>query len=441
MGESLSGVFHDGYLLCSSDEGATQVQGSCSHGFLNDSGTHFTVAGGTSFGAPIAAGMVALLSQSGGAGRLGSVNSLLYSIAGRVPDAFHDITTGDNRQPCAAGSRDCGSNGTFGFAAGPGYDRVTGLGTPDLGRLAAALVASAKAIAKPVMISLQFLDKTAYMDESAHILAAISGPDNPEGTVQFFLDGKTSGAPFAVGNGQAEYVFSPVAARPYMVSAVFTSSSDLGTAAASIKIVVGEPAAAINAFSLSSNPTPSPRGDASASAITVTPSAGYLGQVTFLATVSDQALLEYGCYSIQDVRVQSAAAVHTTMLVARSPSACIDLAALPGMTVRKFQVPPTTAAHLRRQQAHAQGFSKTTPFTSNLFEAIGMLFFTGMTRRARVTSAALIAFFSIITFCTGCSVVSNTGQSSPGTYTVTLMAADASHSSASASIEMDFILK
>jgi len=435
-----AGVFHDGYLLCSSDEGATEVRGSCSHGFLDDPGTHFTVAGGTSFGAPIAAGMVALLSQSGGAGRLGSLNAFFYSIAGRVPDAFHDITTGNNRQPCAAGSRDCPSNGAFGFTAGPGYDRVTGLGTPDLGRLAEALAAPADTITEPVRILLRLLDKTAYVGEPAHILADVSGLDSPEGTVQFFLDGKASGAPSTVGNGQAEYVFSPAVAGPHVVSVVFTSLSGLGTAAASITVATEEAAAAINAFSLSSHPAPSPRGDASASAITVTPSAEYSGRVTFTAAVSDQSLAEYGCYSIQEVGIQAAAAARTTLLVARSTSACINLAALPGVTVRRFQAPPTTAAHLRRQQAPPQGLPRTTSFASGLVEAVSVLFLAGMTRRAKVGAAALIAFSLIVTFCTGCSVTPMSGQAVPGTYTVTLTAADASHSSASASIDVAFTL-
>ena len=136
-----AGVHHDGFVFCSSDQEAG-IQGSCSHGFLDAGGSRLAVAGGTSFGAPVAAGMVVLLEQRHGAGRLGNLNPLLYALASAAPKAFHDIIVGDNRQPCAAGSKDCGSNGMLGFLAGQGYDQATGLGSPDIGQLAEALDAA-----------------------------------------------------------------------------------------------------------------------------------------------------------------------------------------------------------------------------------------------------------------------------------------------------------
>ena len=108
---------HDPYLVCS---------GGC--------GVY--VVGGTSVGAPIFSGMVALLNQyqiSKGlqtATGQGNVNPGLYQMAQTVPSAFHDITSGDNIVPCAAGSPDC-VNGYLGFSAGAGYDQVTGLGSVD----------------------------------------------------------------------------------------------------------------------------------------------------------------------------------------------------------------------------------------------------------------------------------------------------------------------
>ena len=93
-------------------------------------------AGGTSVAAPVFAGMVSLFGQvaDGPAGALlgfGNLNPALYSAAeDLVIPAFHDITTGDNVVPCAAGSKDC-VNGSMGYSAGPGYDLVTGLGSVD----------------------------------------------------------------------------------------------------------------------------------------------------------------------------------------------------------------------------------------------------------------------------------------------------------------------
>ena len=50
-----------GYLFCSSDSSFTKVTGSCSKGFRDSNGASLTVAGGTSFDAPIFAGLVALI--------------------------------------------------------------------------------------------------------------------------------------------------------------------------------------------------------------------------------------------------------------------------------------------------------------------------------------------------------------------------------------------
>jgi subtilase family serine protease len=82
-------------------------------------------AGGTSAGAPFWAGLIALADQEAGH-PLGFVNPAIYRIA-RGPlyhKAFHDITTGNNTVVL---------NGVTitGYQAGPGWDPVTGWGTPD----------------------------------------------------------------------------------------------------------------------------------------------------------------------------------------------------------------------------------------------------------------------------------------------------------------------
>jgi hypothetical protein len=97
--------------------------------------------GGTSVGAAVFAGVLALLNQyltSAGyisQPGLGNVNPALYQLAATAPLTFHDITAGTNVVPCAAGTLDC-STGTYGYSAGPGYDQVTGLGTIDVYNLA-----------------------------------------------------------------------------------------------------------------------------------------------------------------------------------------------------------------------------------------------------------------------------------------------------------------
>lgn len=94
--------------------------------------------GGTSAAAPAFAGMLALVAQAHGSPsdnyRLGEVNNILYQLAqSEYATVFHDITTGNNSVPCAAGSPDCGPNLFLtGYDAGPGYDLASGLGSVDV---------------------------------------------------------------------------------------------------------------------------------------------------------------------------------------------------------------------------------------------------------------------------------------------------------------------
>ena len=133
-----------GYLFCSSDSSAwgSAQSGSCATGFRDANDTYLTIAGGTSFDGPIFSGILALINQKQGytTGQ-GLINPTLYTLASdstTYASAFHDITTGNN--DCLAGSANC--SGTEGFAAGTGYDQVTGLGSVDATNLASAWPAS-----------------------------------------------------------------------------------------------------------------------------------------------------------------------------------------------------------------------------------------------------------------------------------------------------------
>ena len=125
--------FHDPYLICDgADE--TGIQ-SCTNGFRN-SQNYLDVVGGTSAGAPTLAGILALINQATGSKGLGNVNPALYSLVASAANAFHDITSGDNKVPCTKGSIDCPNGGTIGCNAGTGYDQASGLGSIDVYALA-----------------------------------------------------------------------------------------------------------------------------------------------------------------------------------------------------------------------------------------------------------------------------------------------------------------
>lgn len=82
------------------------------------------VFGGTSAVAPLWAGLIALINQQRGK-PLGYLNPLLYQNYTQIAqaNALRDVTSGNNG----------------GYAAGPGWDACTGLGTPDGARLLNAL--------------------------------------------------------------------------------------------------------------------------------------------------------------------------------------------------------------------------------------------------------------------------------------------------------------
>ena len=112
---------HDGFIICSN--------GDCVNGF-RATDSSLDVVGGTSVGVPVFAGMVVLLNQKMASAQ-GNVNPRLYALSAAAPYLFHDVTSGDNKVPCLAGTTDCPSGGTIGFTAGTGYDLVTGLGSVD----------------------------------------------------------------------------------------------------------------------------------------------------------------------------------------------------------------------------------------------------------------------------------------------------------------------
>jgi subtilase family serine protease len=89
------------------------------------SGYRISGGGGTSASAPLWAGVVALADQYAGR-HLGFVNAGIYRIArgSQYHQAFHDITTGDN-------SVSFPPRTVSGYRAAPGWDAVTGWGSPN----------------------------------------------------------------------------------------------------------------------------------------------------------------------------------------------------------------------------------------------------------------------------------------------------------------------
>jgi uncharacterized protein (TIGR03437 family) len=159
-------------------------------GYLIYTGGKLSVYGGTSVGTPIFAGMIALanqyllangmLKQSG----LGNINPTLYRMAQSTPDAFHDITQGDNMEPCQQGSPTC-VNGMTGYSTGKGYDLATGLGSVDTFRLVTGWNQGATSVT-----TLVATPSNPALTDTVQLTATVraqQSPATPTGTVQFMV--------------------------------------------------------------------------------------------------------------------------------------------------------------------------------------------------------------------------------------------------------------
>ena len=233
---SLTAALHDGYL--------TAFGGN---NFIN---------GGTSASSPAFAGIVALLNQylvahggsagglAAGPGGLGIINPALYRLAQSTTDVFHDISTGDNLNPCAQESPNC-VNGLSGYTAGPNYDLTTGLGSVDAFNLVTEWSAkTGSATTTRLTTNLSSADLNGTLRLTATVSAAGSG--TPIGTVSFTVgnnDSSLGSAPLSVSDGTAS-VSVPVNLLPVgsdTLWAVYSGDGSFSGYAGSTSIAVTVP--------------------------------------------------------------------------------------------------------------------------------------------------------------------------------------------------------
>ena len=125
--QQLSGVINSSNLGSTTLRNSPDVAAEANFDNPTVSNGAFTTGyGGTSFATPRWAGFIALVNQqavANGNGTVGFINPALYSIAlsTNYSAALHDITSGSNPPTAGDGS---------GFNAVPGYDLVTGWGSP-----------------------------------------------------------------------------------------------------------------------------------------------------------------------------------------------------------------------------------------------------------------------------------------------------------------------
>ena len=160
--------------------------------------------GGTSAGAPQFAGVTVLLGQylvANGyqAGpKLGNINPTLYALES-VSGVYHDITTGSNIvSPCVS----CAS---VGYKAGPGYDPVTGLGSPDVYNLVTNWHAHSVAGPQSVTTTLTAKPGSVTFTGTTVLTATVTGAAGltPTGTVTFSVETSSLGTATLSGSGSS----------------------------------------------------------------------------------------------------------------------------------------------------------------------------------------------------------------------------------------------
>ena len=431
---------YPGYLFCSSDSsnGVTQ---SCANGFRDESSKYLTVAGGTSFAAPVFAGMVALLNQAKGyTGGQGLLNPTLYALAANstiYEKAFHDTPTGSNND-CTAGSTYCSS--TAGFSTGSGYDEVTGLGSVDLAKLIEAW-APAQSVTTLIgtTITISTASFTPILNQPntfSFSLAAASGTTTPTGNLTLSIDG--GGTSFnngstkvtiplsgiiTAGTASATYQVTFSTAGTHQVVAHYSGDAIFAASTGVIQVSVAN----TGSFTLKATGATIAQGSKGVTSITVTPGGGYTGTVDITPSSSTASF----CYFTTTALVSGTSAVQTTMTFDTNLTNCGLTNALSGSGKKLFLVGSQKAS----LSSHASPSIAAAAFS---FAGLFLAGFLGWRRRQlRLVFGLLvlgIAGFAL----SACGGGSGTSTSSSGNYTpkgsylVTLTGQDSASSAISA---------
>lgn len=390
-----------GYLFCSTDS-QDGIPGSCASGFRAPD-NNLTVAGGTSFAAPVFAGMLAVLEQKLASQRQGIAAQVLYGLAANAStyaSAFHDVMSGTN---ACAGLASCTPSGTSGFSAGTGYDEATGLGSVDMANLAAAWPGTSKIASVTTATAAATAPAAGASDSIAIRVAPFqAGGAAPTGTVTVSVDG-TAQTPVPLVNGAASFVFSSPDQGAHSVIAVYSGDATYSQSEAQVVLTVAAPS-----FTVAAADTTVAASSTATSAVTVTPQNGYTGTINW--TVSSSPALNEGCFSIANTAVPAGGAPAAASLTINASSAGCGMAAL--LT--------TPSSRLASRTKPVRG----SPWMMGL--AIVTLVGTGVSRRKRFAALTVAAVCGILamTGCGGPSAAEVHAKAVRGSYVVTITGND-----------------
>jgi subtilase family serine protease len=323
-----------GFLLCSSDPALLNPQGqtsSCGSGLLG-SNNQYTIAGGTSFAAPIFAGFVAILNQIENATGLGNINPQLYTLASDPAGyaaAFHDITSGTIG--CPSGAALCTAANESNYPATAGYDLATGLGSIDFDGLSTRWPSSSMTSLQSTGVLLsasQFLADPGQTVPVQIFVSTLSHPQGitvPSGNVSVSVDGVVVEPSLALLisptiplQAVASYNFvAPGATGSHLLTVAYAGDAAHAPSTATFSFLVGN-VLATGGMTIAAGNLTVANGGTGSTQVTVTPTGGYNGRVLWSLTVYGTSSLA-GCYAIAPLLVNNTT---TTKLTIGIGSAC-----------------------------------------------------------------------------------------------------------------------
>jgi subtilase family serine protease len=426
-----------GYLFCTSDQSfwvANQLA-SCNSGFRDGSTGDLTVAGGTSFAAPIFAGMVALVNQQQGYSTgQGLINPMLYTLASdsvTYASAFHDITSGNNL--CLAGSSYC--SGTQGFTAGVGYDEASGLGSVDLYNLANVWPANTEATLISTTTTVSPSNATPALNASVTFTISVAsaiGTTVPTGTVSITVDSNSAiTGNTLTANGTFTYTTSFSTSGSHQVLVSYSGDATHAASTGSATVSVPVPVSGVGTFTLSATNLTVTQGSTGSSTITVTPAGGYTGTVEIGFDTSNDNALQNLCYEFTNTLTDGNGSVDVTGKSAVTTQLSFDTNAADCATTAAVSKTGKHAVRSIRHNNTSKNRSDEGMKMASAGIALAGLLMLGFVGRSsgRLRGLSCLILLTAASFaisaCGGSS--SNTISNPPkGTYTVSLTGQDTS---------------
>jgi len=442
-----SSIYSPGYLICSSDPSLLAEEGqstSCTSGLKGSNGA-YTLAGGTSFAAPVFAGYLSILNEYEHATGQGNINPMLYQLASDTSiyaTAFHDITSGSIA--CVTGASGCIAADQSSYAATTGYDEATGLGSLDLEvfsqnwPVAPTVSLSSTVVTVEAINSASPGDSVPIYSSVQPVIDVNNQVPSPTGSFSISLDGTVLNPNLPI-NTYSYSITAPSGIGSHLISVTYSGDAAHSPSTGTAVLNVGDLLAS-GTISLTATNISLANNGSGTSTITITPAGGYGGRLTWglsVTSASPNAAELTGCYGIPFVAIDG---VTTTTLKIGIGTACTSSSSDAHAALRAFVVHRLTGSN--KQPA---GLEHDALWTG---ASLCMVFCACLGRRRRNWPLALLLLTLLplaglgLGGCGGGgSTTSSSGSGSSGsgsssstsTYTVTLVGTDSVNEAITAS--------